>query len=555
MDATELRGIPVSPGRAAGPAAWMVGPQPAPPPLPLAVPADEASSEIAAAAAAVRSDLLTRAERQAGAAREVLEMTATVAVDPALLRSASALMERHNLAPAPAVWQAAEGIAQSFEEKGGLLAERAADVRDVRNRIVARLTGAPVPGLPERDVPFVLVAEDLSPADTATLDPDRVLALVTALGGPNSHTAILARELGLPAVVALGGSLHRIDDGTTVGVDGAHGTVRIDAVDPADFAPSTGRVPSLAGPGRTADGHPVALLANVGDRDSARAALTAGAEGIGLLRTEALFLEAAEEPDLAAQVAAYREVMDLFPGRPVVVRTLDAGADQPLRFLHLAPEPNPALGMRGYRVAGRNPGVLDHQLTAIARAGRESGADVAVMAPMVSTVAEAEEFVARAHAAGLPRAGVLIEVPAAALHAGAILARAAFASIGTNDLTQYTLAADRTVGQLARLADSWDPAVLRLVESTCLAGAQQGRPVGVSGEAAADPALAVVLVGLGVSSLSMAPRALGPVGAVLSRTTLSECRHLAGLALACEGPADARATVRAGLGALDDLGL
>lgn len=554
MGEHELTGIPVSPGRAAGPAARMVTPALRPSPVPLGLPIDEAAGLVEEAAEAVHADLVHRAGSARGTACEVLEMTAALAADPALLRSTRKLMAEHNLDPASAVWQAAEAIALSFEERGGLVAERAADVRDIRNRLVAHLTGTPMPGLPERDRPYVLVAEDLSPADTATLDPEHVLAVVTAVGGPNSHTAILARDLGIPAVVAVGHQLADIGDGELLGVDGARGTVRVGALDLAAFTRVSGRWPALAGPGRTADGHRVELLANVNVRDGAHAA-AAGAEGIGLLRTEALFLDAAREPDDDTQVEAYRAVFAQFPGRKVVVRTLDAGAEYPVRFLHHGTEPNPALGVRGYRTAARDPGVLTNQLAAIARAARESEAEVWVMAPMIATVAEAEEFVARAHAAGLSPAGVLVEVPSAALLAGPILARAEFASIGTNDLTQYTMAADRTVGELGSLADSWDPAVLALVAATCRAGDLQDRPVGVSGEAAADPALALVLVGLGARSLSMTPRALGAVGAVLARTTVAECRRLAGLALACESAADARATVRSELPVLAELRL
>lgn len=555
MDQTrELTGIPVSSGRAVGPVARMVEPLQPPSPLPLGTSVEEAGALVRAAAEEVAAGLHERAGRVSGQAREILEMTATVATDPALLKSARALMAEQNLAPAPAVWQAAESIASAFEARGGLMAERAVDVRDVRNRLVARLTGTPVPGLPDHHGPHVLVAEDLSPADTATLDPSVVLAIVTALGGPNSHTAILARDLGIPAVVGLGGQLDGVRDGDVVGVDGSRGTVRVGDVDVTEFTRPASRVPRLDGPGRTADGHRVELLANVGDDDGAQAALRAGAEGIGLLRTESFF-DATREPEPELQAAAYGALFARFPGRRVVVRTLDAGADTPRRYLRHVPEPNPALGVRGYRTAARDPEVLDGQLAAIAQAAAANRADVWVMAPMVSTVAEAEEFVARAHAAGLGTAGVLVEVPSAALHAGQILARADFVSIGTNDLTQYTLAADRMVGQLGALADSWDPAVLQLVEATCRAGQLQDRPVGVSGESAADPALAVVLVGLGASSLSMAPRSLGAVGAVLRRTTRATCERLAGLALACESAADARATVRRELPVLEELGL
>ncbi|MDD9205764.1 PEP-utilizing enzyme, partial [Georgenia sp. 10Sc9-8] len=370
-------------------------------------------------------------------------------------------------------------------------------------------------------------------------------------------TAILARGLGIPAVVAVGAVLHRLADDDLVLVDGGEGTVYQDPdeeeVRQAERAAA--QVRTFDGAGRTADGHEVQLLANVGDADGARAAAEAGAQGVGLFRTEFCFLDRAEEPTVAEQVAAYRPVLAAFPGRKVVVRTLDAGADKPLPFLTDVREANPALGVRGLRTARRDPAVLDHQLAAIAEAARSEEAEVWVMAPMVATVSETEDFVEACHRHGLGTAGVMVEVPAAALMSGPILARAAFASVGTNDLAQYAMAADRMLGSLAELTDPWQPSVLRLVEATGRGGAQQDRPVGVCGEAAADPALAVVLAGLGVSSLSMTPRALGDVAAVLRSVTLAEAQALAGLALSAESAQDARAQVRAGLPVLQELAL
>jgi phosphotransferase system enzyme I (PtsI) len=401
------------------------------------------------------------------------------------------------------------------------------------------------------------VAPDVAPALVATLDTDRVLAIVTGAGGPTSHTAILARARGIPTVVAARGADTAVADGALVVVDGSAGTVTIDP-DESTVAATlalAAQVRTFDGAGRTADGQRVELLANVGDPDGARAAAAAHAEGIGLFRTEFQFLDRDEAPSRDEQVAAYREVFAQFPGRKVVIRTLDAGADKPMPFLTSDSEANPALGVRGLRTAIEHPDVLDTQLAAIADAAAAESATVWVMAPMVATVDEAEQFVATCARHGLDTAGVMVEVPSAALLSGPILAHAAFASIGTNDLTQYTMAADRLLGAVAELSDPWQPAVLRLVAATCAGGAQQGRPVGVCGEAAAAPALAVVLVGLGVSSLSMTPRALPDVAAVLAATTSDECRRLAQLALAAPSAADARAVVRADLPVLADLGL
>ncbi|MFH5822387.1 phosphoenolpyruvate--protein phosphotransferase [Georgenia sp. AZ-5] len=554
-----VRGVGVSPGLAAGPVARLAPPagEPAVSHLPAGADADPEAARIAEAARTVAADLTGLAATVDGERRNLLETTAQMATDPALLKAAAAQVREARVTAPRAVWDAAGRVAEQLRALGGYMAERARDVGDVRDRIIAELTGAPVPGVPRRPEPFVLVAADLAPADTALLDPAQVRAVVTAEGGPTSHTAILARALGIPAVVGAGDGVAGLADGRIVLVDGGAGTVTPDPDEAAVRRANerAAQVRTFDGRGRTADGHLVALLANVGDPAGARAAAAAGAQGVGLFRTEFCFLDRAEEPGVEEQVAAYRPVLAQFPGRKVVVRTLDAGADKPLPFVTDTAEANPALGVRGLRTARRAPEVLDHQLRAIAAAAAAEQADVWVMAPMVATVAEAEDFVAACARHGLPMAGVMVEVPSAALLAGPILARAHFASIGTNDLTQYAMAADRTLGSLADLTDSWHPAVLQLVAATCRGGAQQDRPVGVCGEAAADPALAVVLVGLGVSSLSMTPRALPDVAAVLAATDLQRCRELARAAVDAESAESARAAVRAGLPVLAELGL
>ncbi len=378
-----------------------------------------------------------------------------------------------------------------------------------------------------------------------------MLALVTSGGGPQSHTAIIARSLGLPAVVAAHG-VDDIADGSEVYVDGAAGFV---AVEPSAehrasataWAETSATLASFDGNGTTADGHLVPLLANVGGAKDAVAAAGLGAQGVGLFRTEFCFLERDTEPSVDEQAAAYKAVFDAFPGKKVVLRTLDAGADKPLPFLTDATEPNPALGVRGYRTDFTTPGVLERQLQAIARAASESEADVWVMAPMISTAAEA----------GLKTPGVMVEVPSAALTAATVLREVGFASLGTNDLTQYAMAADRQLGPLAELNTPWQPAVLRLVQLTVEGSAQEGnnKPIGVCGEAAADPALAVVLTGLGVSTLSMTARSLAAVGTVLKTVTLEQAQELARLALSAPSATEAREWVRAKLPVLEELGL
>ncbi|GEA83232.1 MULTISPECIES: phosphoenolpyruvate--protein phosphotransferase [Cellulomonas] len=557
---TVLQGLGVSPGRVVAPAVLMPPPVTEPPSGRRLPPSDDhraAADRIALASERVRAALDAAADGAEGDAADVLHATAAIAADPTLVADAVQRVMQDHLVPERAVWEAAEEVAAQFEALGGLFAERTRDIHDVRDRLVADLTGRPAPGIPQRDEPFVLVAVDLAPALVATLDTARVLAIATSAGGPTAHTAILARARGIPAVVAARGLDAQVTDGDLLVVDGGAGTVTLhpddDQVARAKALAAVAR--TFDGDGRTADGRRVELLANVGAPADAADAAAAGAQGVGLFRTEFEFLDRDEAPSIDEQVAAYRQVFAAFAGRKVVIRTLDAGADKPLPFLTADDEANPALGVRGLRTAATHPEVLEDQLTAIARAAAAETADVWVMAPMVATVAETEDFVARCAQHGLTTAGVMVEVPSAALVADRILAHAAFASIGTNDLTQYAMAADRLLGAVAHLSDAWHPAVLRLVAETCRGGAAQGRPVGVCGEAAAVPALAVVLVGLGVSSLSMTPRAIADVAAVLQTTTYDECVRLATLALAAESAADARETVRAALPVLAELGL
>jgi phosphotransferase system enzyme I (PtsI) len=544
MSAT-LSGTGVGPGLAVGPVARLGSPPVLPPhEPPVADPAAE-STLAARALETVAADLERRADAAGGVAADVLIATAMMARDPALAESVGELVGSGRAA-AWAVSEAFGTFRDALEAAGGYLAERAADLDDVRARVVAVLLGVPMPGVPQPPHPFVLVADDLAPADTATLDPARVLALVTVHGGVTSHTAILARSLGIPAVVGCAGAAD-LTDGDLVAVDGTTGTVIV-APEEADLAAARSRAEERAarlaashGPGRTADGHPIDLLVNAGGAADAARVAAVEAAGVGLLRTEFLFLERRTAPTLAEQEAAYLEVFEHLGGRKIVIRTLDAGADKPLPFASLSDEPNPALGIRGLRTSWRYPDLLETQLEAIARAAKECHAEAWVMAPMVATPQEAAGFVERARAHGLTRVGVMVEIPAAALAAAQILAVVDFVSIGTNDLSQYTFAADREAGMLAPLLDPWQPALLRLLELTAAAGLAAGKPVGVCGEAAADPLLATVLVGLGVTSLSMAAGSVADVRQALAGRTLQECREAARQALAAPDPAAARA--------------
>ncbi|MEW2385452.1 phosphoenolpyruvate--protein phosphotransferase [Micromonospora sp. NPDC047707] len=543
-----LTGIGVSPGLAAGP---LLRVAPAPRlPEPAAVADVEAElTRAAAALSAVGTELRRRAD-SAGRpeAAAILRAQAMIAEDPLLHDTIAEAVRAGRDAP-HAIADAFAEHRRAFQAAGGHLAERVTDLDDIRDRAVAASLGRPMPGVPTPGYPYVLAARDLAPADTADLDPELVLALVTELGGPTSHTAILARSLGLPAVVSCAGTLA-VPDGTVVRVDGASGEVLTDADEAvvaatrAAVAARSRRAGRSRGPGRTADGHEVRLLLNIGSAAELRGEEAAGAEGIGLFRTELLFLGRNTAPGIEEQSRAYAEVFAAVDGRPVVIRTLDAGADKPLPFLDQAGEPNPALGVRGLRIARRRPEVLRTQLHAIELAAQRTGAEVRAMAPMVATAAEAGEFAEIARGAGLDTVGVMVEVPAAALRARRLLDEIDFLSVGTNDLSQYAFAADRQCGDLAGLLDPWQPALLELIAGCATAGRTAGKPVGVCGEAAADPLLAVVLTGLGVSSLSMSPRALAPVRAALAAHSLADCERLAALALAADDAEQARAAVR-----------
>ncbi|HEY0186286.1 MAG TPA: putative PEP-binding protein [Cellulomonas sp.] len=547
-----LTGIGVGRGCAVAPVARVA-------PAPV-VPADEpapqdpeaAVARLTAVLAEIGDDLRTRATGTANTdLQNMLEAAATMAADPALLAEAS----RRILAgtgPATAIDQAVEGFAEMFIAAGGDLAERATDLRSVRHRAVARLLGVPEPGLGALDGPAVVVAEDLSPADTASLDLSKVVAIVTELGGPTSHTAIVAGQLALPCLVRVAGATS-LTAGTPVLVDAAAGTLttnpsEADTAEIARRALAEQAITALTGPGATSDGHPVPLLANVGTPDDARHGAPS-TEGIGLFRTEVLFLDARTEPTVAAQIDLYSQVVAAYAGRKVVIRTLDAGADKPLAFATQPDEENPALGVRGYRLVRSVPDVVAHQLEALGAVVQalpaERRGDVWVMAPMIATPGEARAFATAARAAGITTVGVMVEVPAAALRATAILAEVDFVSLGTNDLAQYTMAADRLRGELADLLDPWQPAVLELVAATATAGTSTGRPVGVCGESAGDPLMALVLAGLGITSLSMATGRVPAVRYALAGHTLARCQAMARAALDAPDAAAGRAAVRA----------
>jgi phosphotransferase system enzyme I (PtsI) len=526
-----------------------------PPELPPASPVDNPAAEVERAKdalAAVSDDLAARSAAATDpAATTILEALGMIAADPTLGEDLEQLVDAHTDA-AHALHAVFGRHRDLLVEAGGYLAERAQDLVDLRNRAIAIALGLPMPGVPDPGHPFVLVAHDLGPADTVGIDPTRVLALVTEQGGPTSHTAILARALGLPCVVACAGVMD-LADGTLVAVDAEAGVVEA-GIDRDRQAELLDRARSVAAslaaaadPAASASSHPLTLLLNIGGiGDLADLDDEPGFAGVGLFRTEFLFLDRVDPPSFDEQRAAYRAVLEAARGRKVVVRTLDAGADKPLPFITIPPGPNPALGIRGIRIARATPDILTVQLDALAAAVSDvDGAEAWVMAPMVATAEEAGWFAEHARRAGLDSVGVMIELPAAALRADEVLSEVDFASIGSNDLAQYTFGADRMEGALWSLLDPWQPALLELIARCARAGEQLGKPVGLCGEAAADPALALVFAGLGLTSLSMSRRAIPLVRRSLASRTPKESRHLASLVLAAHTADEARALATA----------
>ena len=538
-----IKGVGIGRGVAVGPVIRMAAALPEPSDAPRAdsVSAESEIERVTKSLALVNADLNRRAEEAANGdegakqAAPILQAIAMFASDPALAQSINTLIEQGKTAER-AVLEGFGAVEEMFKAIGGYQGERAADLHDVGQRVIADLMGVPAPGVPVSDTPFVLVAEDLSPADTAGLDLDKTLAIVTSQGGPTSHTAILARARGIVAVVSAAGA-DDLKNGETVIVNAAESTITTEPSDEQVAAAEAAKAKAakakeLRGkPGATKDGYHIPLLANVGKPSDGKTALEYGAEGVGLFRSEFLFIGNAEPPSVEEQTKAYAELLAQFPGKKVVIRMLDAGADKPLPFLTPEDEPNPALGLRGLRTLRTHMNVLEGQLKALAAADAQTDADLWVMAPMVADAHEAAYFVKLGKPFGLKKVGVMAEVPSIALMADQVAKVADFVSVGTNDLTQYTLAADRTLGSVANYQTAWHPAVLRAIKLIADAGNANGMPVGVCGEAAADPDLAVVLTGIGVNSLSMTPVALDDVRAELAGVTLEEAQEKAAKAL------------------------
>lgn len=444
------------------------------------------------------------------------------------------------------------------------LQERAADVVDVGQRVLRQLTGAASTSL-DLPQPTILVATDLTPSDTAHLNPTKVLGICTALGSATSHSAILARTLGIPAVVGVGPEVLKLTNDTFLALDGESGKVWVQpqldtlaALQAKRDARSAAQQQALAKaqhPAITRDGRRVTVLANIGGIADAQLALELGAEGVGLLRTEFLYLDRTTAPSEEEQLTVYQAIAEVIGTRPLIIRTLDVGGDKPLPYLGLQQEANPFLGWRGIRFCLDRPDILKTQLRAILRASPKHR--IKVMFPMIATVAEvqaAKTILAQVQAelrfACIPfdeamEVGIMMEVPSAVAIADQLAALVDFFSIGTNDLCQYIMACDRTNPRVATLADALHPAVLRIIHQTVQAAHEAGIWVGLCGELAADPIAAPILLGLGLDEVSLNPQAIPALKQAIAEATVAEAEAITKAALKLDSAARVRAVVSA----------
>ena len=562
-----LAAIPISEGVAIGP---LFRYQPPLPPIPQE-PAQDTAAEWTRLQTALEKTRLAIRERRrqlrgtiSDEDAAIFEAHELILQDPDLLGEVRQRIEKDHQNASAALHAAMSGIAEGFRRvEDGYLQARAADVDDVRDQVLFALAGkAGAVEMP--DNPVILYAVDLTPSETSQLDMRRVLGIVTAGGGPTSHSAILARALGIPAIAGASTRLDRVPSGATVALDGSSGGLWIDPAPELRAELATRREEwlqqraDLLGTSRTpavtSDGRRVEVAANIGDVAGARAAVENGAEGVGLLRTEFLFLTRETPPTEEEQYRALRAIIETMGDRPVIVRTLDVGGDKELPYIQMPAEPNPFLGVRALRLSLNRPDLFLPQLRAILRAGM--GYTCRIMFPMVADVGEvrqARAWIEKAHtelaAEGKPHSwpvevGIMVEIPSAALLSPALAPEVDFFSIGTNDLTQYTLAAERGNPALAHLADGLHPAVLRLIGTVAEASHRLGKWTGICGELGGDPQATPILVGLGVDELSLNPAGIPRVKAAIRALTMPAARALAEQALQCSTSTEVRELAR-----------
>ncbi len=517
------------------------------------------------AMAAVQADLLRLQEHARNAGRteaaEVLGAQALMAEDPMLADSVAAGIEAGATLEEAVTNTSAEIAAMFAAIDDPYIAARATDVVEVTDRVRRHLAGVESTDLGAIEVPSILVAAAITAAETALLDPNLVLGFITEAGGPTSHVAIIARSLGVAAVVGTTGVVDLVRSGDSVALDGTSGDVAIRPNDETTATFAALRDAYVAAQQAAAryrgvrvslGDRPVAVPANVGSRDDIELAIAEGADGIGLLRTEFLFLDRSAPPGEEEQFGFYSFAAQGF-GDTVVIRTFDIGGDKPASYLDIDPEENPFLGVRGARLYSQESDLFNTQVRAILRASIHG--DVAMMLPMISHVAEIREVRAQIFDVAqqltdegvvheVPPIGVMVEVPAVALAADAIAAEVDFFSIGTNDLTQYTMAADRTNGVLDGFQDPLHPAVLALCKLTADAAHRNGITVSVCGLAAADPAGAVVLAAMGIDKLSVSGRSVNPTKSVIDSLDAASAEQLVQPVLAAASASEVREIVR-----------
>ena len=548
-----IQGVPAAPGIACGPAHICVE-RDIDYPLRGVSPSQE-REQLRAALETVNAELQALVQRSDKAIGEIFITHQEMLADPALMDEVEQRLGQGE--SAAAAWMSVIEAAARQQEAlhDALLAERAADLRDIGRRVLAQLCG--VIDTREPAEPYVLVMTEVGPSDVARLDPQRVAGIVTAQGGATAHSAIVARALGIPAVVGAGAAMLLLAPGTPLLLDGQRGRVSVaPAADELQRA-LTERDQreqrlqqawaSRHQPAVTRDGHAIEVFANIGGSQGIDKVVEQGAEGVGLLRTELIFMAHPQAPDVATQEAEYRRVLDGLDGRPLVVRTLDVGGDKPLPYWPIASEDNPFLGVRGVRLTLQRPQIMRDQLRALLQAA--DGRPLRIMFPMVGQIHEWREAKAMVEQLReeIPVAdlqlGIMVEVPSAALLAPQLAREVDFFSIGTNDLTQYTLAIDRGHPSLSAQADGLHPAVLRLIDMTVRAAHAEGKWVGVCGELAADPQAVAILLGLEVDELSVASRSVAEVKALVRQRDYQTARALALEALQQDSAAAVRALV------------